>query len=76
MRAATRALAGMQKEALVDYGPTGATWRVVCDEGPWLNGTDLAPLPLGFFTAGLIASYMAESVRCRRWMLETLTRRD
>ena len=60
VRTATRALAGMQKEALVNYGPTGATWRVVCDEGPWLNGTDLAPFPLGFFTAGLIASYMSE----------------
>ena len=60
IRTATRALAGMQKEALVNYGPTGTTWRVVCDEGPWLNGTDLAPFPLGFFTTGLIASYMSE----------------
>jgi uncharacterized OsmC-like protein len=50
----------MQKEALVNYGPTGNTWRMVCDEGPWLNGTDLAPFPLGFFTAGLVASYMSE----------------
>ena len=60
LRTATRALAGMQKEALVNYGPTGKTWRVVCDEGPWLNGTDLAPFPLGFFSAGLVASYMSE----------------
>jgi organic hydroperoxide reductase OsmC/OhrA len=60
LRTATRALAGMQKEALVNYGPTGTTWRVVCDEGPWLDGTDLAPFPLGFFTAGLVASYMSE----------------
>lgn len=60
VRAATRAMEGMQKEALVNYGPTGTTWRVVCDEGPWLNGTDLAPFPLGFFTAGLVASYMSE----------------
>ena len=60
VRTATRALSGMQKEALVNYGPSGATWRVVCDEGPWLNGTDLAPFPLGFFTTGLIASYMSE----------------
>jgi hypothetical protein len=60
VRTATRALAGMQKEALVNYGPSGTTWRVVCDEGPWLNGTDLAPFPLGFFTAGLVASYMSE----------------
>ena len=60
LRTATRALAGMQKEALVNYGPTGTTWRLVCDEGPWLDGTDLAPFPLGFFTAGLVASYMSE----------------
>ena len=33
LRTATRALAGMQKEALVNYGPTGTNWRVVCDEG-------------------------------------------
>lgn len=60
IRTATRALEGMQKEALINYGPSNSTWRVVCDEGPWLNGTDLAPFPLGFFTAGLVASYMSE----------------
>jgi len=60
-----RALEGMQKEAVVEYGATGTGWRMVCDEGPWLNGTDLAPFPLGFFTAGLAASclsaFMAEA---------------
>jgi uncharacterized OsmC-like protein len=60
VRTATRALAGMQKEALVSYGPTQAAWRIVCDEGPWLNGTDLAPFPLGYFGAGLTASYISE----------------
>lgn len=59
-RTSTRALQGMQKEAVVSYGNAGTTWRMVCDEGPWLNGTDLAPFPLGFFTAGLVASYMSE----------------
>lgn len=61
--AVTRALEGMQKECILHYGPTNAVWRVVCDEGPWLNGTDLAPFPLGFFTAGLVASYMSEFIR-------------
>ena len=37
---ATRALAGMQKEALVSDGRNGECWRMFCDEGPWLNGTD------------------------------------
>jgi len=59
-RVNARALAGMQKEACVQYGPDGSVWHMVCDEGPYLNGTDLAPFPLAFFTAGLAASYMSE----------------
>ncbi len=57
---ATRALQGMQKEAIIRYGYNGPLWRIICDEGPWLNGTDLAPFPLGFFNAGLVASYLSE----------------
>jgi len=30
------------------------------DEGPYLNGTDLAPFPLAFFTTGLVNSYFME----------------
>ena len=60
VRAATRALEGMQKECVLHYEPTNTTWRMVADEGPWLNGTDLASFPLGFFTAGLVSSYMSE----------------
>jgi hypothetical protein len=59
IRTMARPLAGMQKEALLQYGPTGTAWRLVCDEGPWLNGTDLAPFPLAFFTAGLAASFLS-----------------
>ena len=59
IRTWARSLEGMQKEAIVKYGPTGTSWRMVCDEGPYLNGTDLAPFPLAFFTAGLAASYMS-----------------
>ena len=47
-RTAARALEGMQKEAVVTCANTGTAWRMLCDEGPWLNGTDLAPFPLGF----------------------------
>jgi len=68
IRTRARALAGMQKEAIVQYSPTGEIWRVVCDEGPWLNGTDLAPFPLAFFTAGLAASFLSE------YMAEALQR--
>jgi len=60
IRTIARALDGMQKEALVSYGQDGAAWRMVCDEGPYLNGTDLAPFPLAFFTAGLAFSTLSE----------------
>lgn len=60
LRTRARALEGMQKEAVVEYGPTGTVWRLMCDEGPWLNGTDLAPFPLAFFTAGLAAQLMSD----------------
>ncbi len=57
-----RALEGMQKEAVVWLGP-GPAWRLVSDEGPYLNGTDLAPFPLGFFAAGLQFSLMSRLLR-------------
>ncbi len=63
---AARALAGMQKEALVRYGPTGACWRMLSDEGPYLNGTDLAPFPLAFFSTGMVTSYMSEILALAR----------
>jgi len=56
----TRTLAGMQKEAVVECGPDGMAWRLLCDEGPWLNGTDLAPFPLGYFAAGVAACFMSD----------------
>lgn len=62
VRTTTRALSGMQKEAIVNYGASGSTWRMVCDEGPYLNGTDLAPFPLAFFCCGMVSSYMSELV--------------
>ncbi len=57
VRAAVRALAGMQKEALVASSLTGGVWRLACDEGAYLNGSDEAPCPLAFLTTGLVASY-------------------
>lgn len=59
-----RSLAGMQKEALVSQiAPAGPTWRLASDEGPYLNGSDLAPFPLGFFAAGLQFTLLTELVR-------------
>jgi uncharacterized OsmC-like protein len=66
VRAEIRALEGMQKEAVVYYGPTGTVWRMVSDEGPYLNGTDLAPFPLAFYTAGMAFSFVSEIQRHAR----------
>ena len=60
-----RSLEGMQKEALVRVG-SGRTWRMVSDEGPYLDGTDLAPFPLAFFSAGLQFSLLSQLVQGAR----------
>jgi len=60
LRTWVRSLSGFQKEALVKSARTGQTWRLVSDEGPYLNGHDAAPCPLAFLTAGMVASYMNE----------------
>lgn len=53
--AQARAMGGHQKEAVVSEGERGTMWRMVSDEGPGLKGTDLAPFPLAFMSAGLQA---------------------
>ncbi len=60
VRVLAGALAGMQKLALVRDSASEAVWALFCDEGPYLNGTDLAPFPLAFFTTGLVLSYLSE----------------
>ena len=57
IRAAVRSLAGMQKEALVRNSATGKTWRLVSDEGPYLDGFDEAPCPLSFLTTGMVSMF-------------------
>lgn len=68
LRVYVRALEGMQKEAVVGMAtPFGQrTWRMVCDEGPYLNGTDLAPFPLAFFTAGSQFALLSEVLQHTR----------
>jgi uncharacterized OsmC-like protein len=53
-----RAMGGHQKEAVVTEGQQGSSWRMVSDEGPALKGTDLAPFPLGYMSAGLQADLL------------------
>jgi len=60
VRCWVRSLAGFQKEALVVSARSGLMWRLVSDEGKYLNGHDAAPCPLAFLTTGMIASYMNE----------------
>lgn len=67
IRTVTRALAGMQKEAIVNDAFCGTAWRMLSDEGPWLNGTDLSSFPLGFFSAGMIATLATEMQALARW---------
>ncbi|MEQ2005302.1 MAG: OsmC family protein [Limisphaerales bacterium] len=50
----------MQKEVVIFTKDPAASWRMICDEGPYLNGTDLAPFPLGFFAAGQMFALLAE----------------
>jgi uncharacterized OsmC-like protein len=61
-----RSLEGMQKEALVTCGPDDVVWRLACDEGPYLNGKDMAPFPLAFFTAGMQFSFLSELLQAAR----------
>lgn len=58
IRGEFRALEGMQKEGIIHYRPTGTVWRMACDEGPYLNGTDLSSFPLGFYSAGITFDFM------------------
>ena len=60
LRTWVRSLSGFQKEALVCSAKTGDTWRLVSDEGPYLNGHDAAPCPLAFLSTGMAASYLNE----------------
>ena len=62
LRTWVRSLSGFQKEALVRSAKTGDTWRLVSDEGPYLNGHDAAPCPLAFLSSGMAASFMNEII--------------
>lgn len=66
-RVEVRSLERMQKEAIVSTpAGSGPSWRMMSDEGPYLNGTDLAPFPLGFFTAGQQFCLMTQLLRLAR----------
>ena len=66
MTTEVRSLDGMQKEAVVTCEPGGTAWRLVSDEGPYLNGKDMAPFPLAFFTAGMQFSFLSQFLQGAR----------
>jgi hypothetical protein len=66
LRLAVRSLSGMQKEALVASGRTGAVWRLASDEGAYLAGLDEGPCPLSFLTTGMVSSYLEEILALAR----------
>jgi hypothetical protein len=60
VRFAGRSLSVMQKEAVVASSVTGRTWRLVSDEGAYLDGADEAPCPLSFLSTGMVAMFFDE----------------
>jgi hypothetical protein len=56
-------LGGFQKEGLAENVATGRTWRLVCDEGIYLRGADMAPAPLMYWAAGLHGDVTARIAR-------------
>ncbi|SEB64720.1 OsmC-like protein [Nitratireductor aquibiodomus] len=59
-RTVVRSLTVMQKEALISEANSDRTWRLLSDEGAYLNGHDEAPPPLAYLSAGMVASYLNE----------------
>jgi hypothetical protein len=66
LRTYARSLSVMQKEAVVMSSLTGRAWRLASDEGPYLNGHDVAPCPLSFLSTGMVCSYMNEFLALAR----------
>ena len=62
VRFAARSLSVMQKEGLVASSVSDRVWRVVSDEGAYLDGFDEASCPLSFLTTGMVSSYMTELI--------------
>lgn len=47
-------LDNMRKAATVSVEhPQGSTFRIICDEGPYLGGDDSAPPPLAYYSASI-----------------------
>ncbi|MFE8013803.1 hypothetical protein ACFU3O_13785 [Streptomyces antibioticus] len=59
-------LGGFQKEGLARDVHSDRTWRLVCDEGAYLNGANMAPAPLAYWVGGLHADITARITEAAR----------
>ncbi|MEV8434911.1 hypothetical protein PGH47_42940 (plasmid) [Streptomyces sp. HUAS 31] len=59
-------LGGFQKEGLARDVRSDRTWRLVCDEGAYLNGANMAPAPLAYWVGGLHADITARIAEAAR----------
>ena len=66
VRFAARSLSVMQKEGLVCSSASPKVWRLVSDEGAYLDGFDEAPCPLSFVTTGMVSQFMEEILALAR----------
>lgn len=66
VRFVARSLSVMQKEGLAISSATGRAWRLVSDEGAYLDGADEAPCPLSFLTVGMVSMFMDEILALAR----------
>jgi uncharacterized OsmC-like protein len=69
-------LDGMKKKAVVEPNlPTWGSFEIMCDEGGALGGTDTAPPPLGYLSAGIafcLLTHLSSFIRSKRLNIDNL----
>lgn len=69
-------LDGMKKKAVVEPNlPTWSSFEILCDEGGALGGTDTAPPPLGYLSAGIafcLLTHLSAFIRSKRLNINNL----
>jgi uncharacterized OsmC-like protein len=70
-------LEGMKKKAVVEPNlPTWGAFEIQCDEGGALGGTDTAPPPLGYLSAGIafcLLTHLSAFIRAKGLSIDSLT---
>lgn len=69
-------LDGMKKKAVVEPNlPTWGSFEIMCDEGGALGGTDTAPPPLGYLSAGIafcLLTHLSSFIRSKHLNIDNL----